>query len=1056
MKRAKNQARKRTRQSEFEDLDGDAPTHETSTCPSGVSLTTSAASIHPESDSAKRPRLDVPFVEDPNRVADEQVLKRVYTKPQGASAAMDTFIPKFGDILHSMMAAESPPSVNQPCHCGRSNAFRTCHCNDCTFFQPCCSGCFIKSHQHVPYHWAEVWNGNYFERKDISSLGYTITYGHDASGGQCPHAKPFDFTLVDLNGVHQTKIALCSCIGKFADRFSYLIQSRIFPATVAQPQIGFTFALLKDFHLQTLTSKKSPYDYLFAIRHKTNNTFIDEVPNPYSQFLRVQRIWRALTLVKNSGQAHNIDRYFPLRRPGSVIVPCFACPEPDFNVPEDQWGSPTDETKFLNTLFIMKDGHFGLQRLAKTGAEDPDDVSLLEGNGLFPRDDDYNPYVRDIVAYSEEKTTCSKFSAVEMQNKIKFKGAIITGVVAVECMRHVFFLAMADLQKGERYANGDYVLAYFLRRWLIWDSLQRIRYFRRIVETYDVACQYYVHLRARFESSFPDLADVIDLMYLLVPKKHLDGHIDRCKYRFSLNYTDGVGRSHGEGIEPSWAESKQSGGSTRQMNHGHRHDTINDLHNYWNWNKLRGLGRSLSDNLRKAFETRDAMIDHFLGLSILRGEENVKLWEKEDREPRLVDGEWESVYRLKEAKLPSQAAIFQSLEVAEKAQKDTSLPGHSTSTSRLLHMGIKLQEKQHDLRHMIRYPPVGVVLNLASRRQTLAAEISTWRKSQLRTLPQLEGLVVDLDPNTEPEDETLLLPSDIPFDSHDQFGIAPLIPIEYQLREGQANDAVSSLCNTIMHGMLLREAKTAHARGVYQNTRALKFINAVKDKKATWTSRYRTARAKAIILSQSDPKTLSDFPELKDEDTYAKNAATARSIGDGAKTDSWIWTYGRLKGLSQSEQDDFTLETKKVQWHRAHADMMRWVEEVDLLEEEFRRLIRGLERMATVWHSLSSSPMTSASLKYPTTHYLASLSPSGYIAYASRKSAIYGKMASKERKRFEGAGGQWPQEDESLSESVMRRRPALTVDWEEVRKEMANENTERGLAASRPAAPKDI
>ena len=141
-----------------------------------------------------------------------------------------------------------------------------------------------------------------------------------------------------------------------------------------------------------------------------------------------------------------------------------------------------------------------------------------------------------------------------------------------------------------RYANGDYVLAYFLRRWLIWDSLQRIRYFRRIVETYDVACQYYVHLRARFESSFPDLADVIDLMYLLVPKKHLDGHIDRCKYRFSLNYTDGVGRSHGEGIEPSWAESKQSGGSTRQMNHGHRHDTINDLHNYWNWNKLRGLG----------------------------------------------------------------------------------------------------------------------------------------------------------------------------------------------------------------------------------------------------------------------------------------------------------------------------------------------------------------------------------------------------------------------------------------------------------------------------------
>ena len=196
-----------------------------------------------------------------------------------------------------------------------------------------------------------------------------------------------------------------------------------------------------------------------------------------------------------------------------------------------------------------------------------------------------------------------------MQNKIKFKGAIITGVLAVECMRHVFFLSMVDLQMGERcvipglilfsivshhlharYSNADFCLAYFLRHFIFFQWIQRAKYFLRIVETYDVACQYYIHLKKRFESNFPDLADVIDIIHLLVPKKHLDGHKDDCKYRFSLNYTEGVGRSHGEGIEASWAESKQSGGSTRQMNHGHRHDTINDLHNYWNWNKLRGLG----------------------------------------------------------------------------------------------------------------------------------------------------------------------------------------------------------------------------------------------------------------------------------------------------------------------------------------------------------------------------------------------------------------------------------------------------------------------------------
>ena len=75
-----------------------------------------------------------------------------------------------------------------------------------------------------------------------------------------------------------------------------------------------------------------------------------------------------------------------------------------------------------------------------------------------------------------------------------------------------------------------------------------------------------------------------------MPKKHLDGHKENCKYRFSLNYAKGVGRGHGEGIETSWAEAKQSGGSTRQMNHGHRHDVLIDLLNNWNFEKLRGLG----------------------------------------------------------------------------------------------------------------------------------------------------------------------------------------------------------------------------------------------------------------------------------------------------------------------------------------------------------------------------------------------------------------------------------------------------------------------------------
>lgn len=65
--------------------------------------------------------------------------------------------------------------------------------------------------------------------------------------------------------------------------------------------------------------------------------------DPYSQFLRVQRVWRALTMLKRSGQVHGIDKFFPFRKPGNVVVSCFGCPEPGFNVPDHQWDEVDDE-----------------------------------------------------------------------------------------------------------------------------------------------------------------------------------------------------------------------------------------------------------------------------------------------------------------------------------------------------------------------------------------------------------------------------------------------------------------------------------------------------------------------------------------------------------------------------------------------------------------------------------------------------------------------------------------------------------------------------------------
>ncbi|KAF9536191.1 hypothetical protein CPC08DRAFT_771687 [Agrocybe pediades] len=67
------------------------------------------------------------------------------------------------------------------------------------------------------------------------------------------------------------------------------------------------------------------------------------------------------------------------------------------------------------------------------------------------------------------------------------------------------------------------------------------------------------------------------------------------------------------------------------------------------------------------------------------------------------------------------------------------------------------------------------------------------------------------------------------------------------------------------------------------------------------------------LLRLAGKESLDDYPDLKDEDMHFKNAASARKIGDAKSTDSWIWTFGALRGLNNAQKADFVLETEKVQ-----------------------------------------------------------------------------------------------------------------------------------------------
>jgi hypothetical protein len=91
--------------------------------------------------------------------------------------------------------------------------------------------------------------------------------------------------------------------------------------------------------------------------------------------------------------------------------------------------------------------------------------------------------------------------------------------------------------------------------------------------------------------------------------------------------------------------------------------------------------------------------------------------------------------------------------------------------------------------------------------------------------------------------------------------------------------------------------------------------------------------------------------------------------------------------------------------------MERWQEEVEILEEEFRRLSRACDRMAAVWTGLAT---------------VERIPNNGFVAYAHETSAMYTSMGVKARDYFSQAGGAWPVDGQDLEEHVRARRPRMT------------------------------
>lgn len=196
---------------------------------------------------------------------------------QKPSVVLPEWQKRFPTILHDLFTLEVHSGIPGACHCGVPAQYRCCECH-----QPParCGECLMKDHLHLPLHRVEEWTGTHFERRELAALGFVTHLGH--SGAPCPEGPPpaqslppTRMVVTHTNGTHEIRISWCHCLDS-GDHASQLLRAGLFPATLQYPASAFTVALLKAYHIYSLTSKTSAMDYIRGLMCLRDNAFPED------------------------------------------------------------------------------------------------------------------------------------------------------------------------------------------------------------------------------------------------------------------------------------------------------------------------------------------------------------------------------------------------------------------------------------------------------------------------------------------------------------------------------------------------------------------------------------------------------------------------------------------------------------------------------------------------------------------------------------------------------------------------------------------------------------
>ncbi|KAJ7751019.1 hypothetical protein B0H14DRAFT_2541294 [Mycena olivaceomarginata] len=850
-------------------------------------------------------------------------------------------------------------------------------CSDCGQFLQCMN-CCLSHHRHLPLHSIEEWNGKFWVSETLENLGLIYQVGHGGFPCALPDPAIRKMVIIEAPFIHTIKLRYCNCgqsddtdsADADSEHLKQLLRNGWYPATVVEPATCATFRTLQAFRLYNVVGNMNVNDFITAMERMTNTTAcsgLGSVPDRSRPFQRMTRQWAFLMRLKRSGRGHD-PAGVDATGLGQCAVNCWACPHDGRNLPPD-WRTVNPKFQFLYMLLLVIDANFRLKnRIRANEIEDP---PLGPGWGSWVEPKGYQEHVRKYVSETDI-STCIAFAALLQKDTRMTTGLRVSGVGGCVCARHgcVRPNGLGNLQKGERYSNMDWIVFSALMGCLmLWLTL-----------SYDIACQWKIHVAERM-TRLPahmqlDLSRV-KVQYGL-PVWHAASHTGDCQEDNSLSFKPGVGKTDGEGIERTWAVLNPAALATKEMSLGNRADALDDRIDNHNFLKNLTHSQTLKRKLVVALAERQTQVQAFAAVNDGINKDVLKHWKKMIRD-WLQDNTMPNPYVLQRKDCPTEAEVRLQLQRDEKQQMiegRANLAGRSATA--FLTAGIQIEDTQRRILAQLK----GTVLLTADReskveewRHTLLAKISRFRALQEVYVPgaadAISAMEISREPDAPPPPPELIklfMPSEMraAITNDGLSGCIPgLFAMEVQLRVSQCLNCLSQLRSSLHAKRWLIAYRNANVTGQHQTTKAAQLIERVGERVEQLADRYRQGRRALVSLGVEQ-----EYPhlhELKKEDIQldgdrddsdlasrkklamiGTGRASRNMPGTSRRVMSWIWTApGAFDG--DNAEEHHLHESIRVEWARARARKDRWDEEVMLLREEMRRVLRYLEWQAQWW-----------------------------------------------------------------------------------------------------------